>query len=108
MENRPVLMTIEERPVRHENIDRIENIDTIKIYKGILKLTTEVNELEDLITIISKICVSKAESHTEGSETLNEIFIRSAESFEAQCNFNGLRRGQNQKHSLKGSVIAFW
>jgi hypothetical protein len=44
-ENRPVLMAIEERQVRRARIDGMENIDYIRIYKGILKLTIEVNEL---------------------------------------------------------------
>ncbi|EFX85266.1 hypothetical protein DAPPUDRAFT_237773 [Daphnia pulex] len=149
-ENRPVLLAIEERPVRHARINGIENIDPIRIYKGILKLTIEVNELKDLITVLTKICLSKADCHTEGSETLDEIPICSVESFKAfeiklkdsadkysslvkfikflggnsegdavqrsweklttidcraQCNFNGVRRGLNQKHPLKGSVI---
>jgi hypothetical protein len=59
--NRPVLMEIEERPGRHARIDRIENIDTIEIYKGILKLTIEVNGLKDLITVLTKICISEVD-----------------------------------------------
>jgi hypothetical protein len=82
-ENRPVLLAIEERPVRHARINGIENIDPIRIYKGILKLTIEVNELKDLITVLTKICLSKADCHTEGSETLDEIPICSVESFKA-------------------------
>jgi hypothetical protein len=82
-ENRPVLLAIEERPVRHARINGIENIDPIWIYKGILKLTIEVNELKDLITVLTKICLSKADCHTEGSETLDEIPICSVESFKA-------------------------
>jgi hypothetical protein len=73
--NRPVLMAIEDRPVRHARIDGIENIYTINIYKEILKLTPEVNKLKDLITVLTNICVSKAESHNEGSETLDQIPI---------------------------------
>ena len=74
-------MAIKERQVRRARIDGMENIDSIRIYKEILKLTIEDNELKDLITVLTKICVSKADSHTEASETLDEIPISSVETF---------------------------
>lgn len=101
-ENRPVLMAIEERPVRRARIDGIENIDPIRIYKGILKLTTEVNELKILITVLTKICVSKADSHTEGSETLDEIPICSVESFKG---FEIKLKDSSDKYSSLVNVI---
>ena len=101
-ENRSVLMATDERPVRRARIDGMENIDSIRIYKGILKLTIEVNELKDLITVLTKICVSKADSHTEGSETLDEIPISSVEIFKA---FEIKLKDSGDKYSSLVNVI---
>lgn len=76
-------MAIEELPVRRERLSGIENINTIKISKGILKLTVEVNELKDLIKVLTKKCVSQADNRTEGSESLDDIPFYSVEDFKA-------------------------
>ena len=101
-ENRSVFMATDERPVRRARIDGMENIDSIRIYKEILKLTIEDNELKDLITVLTKICVSKADSHTEGSETLDEIPISSVEIFKA---FEIKLKDSGDKYSSLVNVI---
>nr|CAH0100537.1 unnamed protein product [Daphnia galeata] len=75
----------------------MENIDSIKIYKGILKLT-----IEDRIAVLTKICVSKADSHTEGSENLDEIPISSVETFIKAFEIK-LKDSENKYSSLKES-----
>jgi hypothetical protein len=100
--NRPVLMAIEELPVRPERLNGIENMDNVKIFKGILKLTVEVNELKDLIKVLTKICVCQADNHNEGSESLDEIPISSVEDFKA---FEIKLKDSGEKYSSLVCVI---
>ena len=54
--------------------------------------------------MLTKICVSKADSHTEGSETLDEIPISSVETFIKAFEIK-LKDSENKYSSLVNVII---